>query len=394
MVVTVAGAKAKFHELDKDKTGQWGLDQMCEFLRRGDPSITERAVQLIFAQVDKTNTGTVSANEFVDYICNFSQGWRPMKDVNSVGEIGGWIAVPICEQIVTSGTAFVAAVDGSEFSMAMLDYLADGLLWQNRNSTLNVIHIYDVSKSYLPPRLRSDAVKEHVETKLTSSLSAKRFKLTWIPKDKNKAGSRIAERASADAADFICVGFMGLKGKKDNKLYGSNTYELLKRAKCSVMVIKDESSDLLPMRRPCIFVVSVSLNQASTKAFLDALRLSKPGDEIHVAYCAGFLERQKNIYTKELQAKYEAFFGSFADGSSKVFKTFQDRDCSFHLITQQISESVPQAIVRYADEVKADFIVVGTNALRVERGKEPVGSVSLQICMETERNFVVSRWIE
>mmetsp|Transcript_142762 Transcript_142762/g.263300 ORF Transcript_142762/g.263300 Transcript_142762/m.263300 type:complete len:82 (+) Transcript_142762:3-248(+) len=64
------------------------------------------------------------------------------------------------------------------------------------------------------------------------------------------------------------------------------------------------------------------------------------------------------------------------------------------MIDKQRRETTPQAVVRYADDVGADFICVGTNALRGQRGKKPVGSVSLEICMETERNFIVSYWMD
>merc|ERR1719221_294127 len=130
----------------------------------------------------------------------------------------------------------------------------------------------------------------------------------------------------------------------------------------------------MPMKRPTKFVVSVSLNKASTKAFLDSLRLSQPDDEIHVVYCKGFLEKKGNIYEDELRSKYEGFFGSIGNGDSSAFTKFQNRHCTFHCIPQNKGQNVPQAIVSHADSIGADFIIVGTNALRGARGKEPVGS--------------------
>merc|ERR1712217_612286 len=116
-------------------------------------------------------------------------------------------------------------------------------------------------------------------------------------------------------------------------MVSSNCYQVLKEAPCSVMVIKDEEVEHMPMKRPTKFVVSVSLNKASTKAFLDALRLSQPEDEAHVVYCKGRLEKAQNIYEHELRAKYEGFFGSIASGSD-AFTKFNDRQCHFHVITQ------------------------------------------------------------
>jgi len=64
------------------------------------------------------------------------------------------------------------------------------------------------------------------------------------------------------------------------------------------------------------------------------------------------------------------------------------------MIDKQMRESTAQAVCRYADEQEADFIAIGTNIGRVERGKEPIGGVSLQICMECDRNFIVAHWLD
>lgn len=198
------------------------------------------------------------------------------------------------------------------------------------------------------------------------------------------------------------MGFFGLKGtKRDITMLGAtlrtNVADVLNRGNsCSLICIKDEDPELLPIRtKKAVFVVSVSLNKSSTKAFLDALRLSKPGDEIHVVYVKSYLEREDSDYTAEVRLKYEGFFASFRDDGQQTFSNFHDRLVKFELVSKERRESVPQAVVRYADEVEADFLVVGASVKdRVARGKKPVGSVSLQICLMTERNFIVANWID
>jgi len=306
-------------------------------------------------------------------------------------QVGGWIDVPTCEELLSATTKFLLAVDGSEISTVARDYIADDLLWKNRNTHADVVHVYCDTKDYLPPKLRSDAVRQAVESKFAGSVSSKRYTLNWISKNGKSAAQHLVSEAKRNESNFVVMGYRGLKGRKDSRMVSSNCYQALKEAPCSVMVIKDETVEQMPMKRPTKFVVSVSLNKASTKAFLDALRLSQPEDEVHVVYCKGRLEKAQNIYEHELRAKYEGFFGSITDGSG-AFTKFQDRHCHLHIINQPAQQTVPEAIVAYADSLEADFIVVGTNALRVARGKEPVGSVSMQICMETERNFIVSSW--
>jgi len=297
---------------------------------------------------------------------------------------------------------FVCAVDGSDVSMAGLHYLTEGIMQQNRETNCEVLHVYDSSKETLPPAWRPDALRTTVEAKLTSSVSEKRYRVMWTPKDGKTPGQHLCERVQVRQADFSVMGFVGRKGKKDRQLMHSNVQEAIQNCQGACIVLKDESPDLLPIRRVTKFVVSVSLNQASTKAFLDALRLSQPGDEIHVVYVKCFMERTDSDYTTQLREKYSAFFAGLKSGQEGAEKggefhfllKFQDRKTEFVMVTKQRRETTAQAVVRYGESIGADFMCVGTNTLRAQRGKKPLGSVSLDICMEWDRNFIVSHWVD
>lgn len=117
--------------------------------------------------------------------------------------------------------------------------------------------------------------------------------------------------------------------------------------------------------------------------------------KVHVVYIKSYMEREESDYTTRVRDKYEAFFSGLKDGQQQIFSKFHDRITKFVLEPKRRRETTPQAVVRYADSVEADFVVVGANAAdRVERGKQPVGSVSLQICHLTDRNFIVANWID
>jgi nucleotide-binding universal stress UspA family protein len=305
----------------------------------------------------------------------------------------GWIPVPLCEEIITKPQSFVCAVDGSDASMVAFEYMTQGVMQKNRQTSCDVMHVFDESKDHLPPSLKPDAIRSTIEMKLTGSVSESRWKTTWARKDGKAAAEHFCERTLARKADFLFMGFTGRKGRKDKNLVASNVLEALQSCGCAVVVMKDESPDLLPLKRPAKFVVSVSLNKASTKAFLDALRLSQPGDEIYVVYVRSFMERTDSDYTTELRAKYEAFFSELGAPESG-FSKFQDRRCEFVMVSKQRRESTPQAVVRFGEEIEADFMCVGTNVLRKEKGKKALGSVSFDICKEWERNFIVSHWLE
>merc|ERR1712232_393820 len=143
------------------------------------------------------------------------------------------------------------------------------------------------------------------------------------------------------------------------------------------------------------FVVSIGTNVAATKAFLDSLRLSKAGDEIHVVYVRPFLENVNSecSNSQDLRQKYGDIISHFGDkGATGALASFGDRDVRLVFAPHGRGETIAQALVRYANNFGADFVVVGTNALRVERGKPILGSVSLQICMEFEGNIVISNY--
>jgi len=56
--------------------------------------------------------------------------------------------------------------------------------------------------------------------------------------------------------------------------------------------------------------------------------------------------------------------------------------------------TTPDTVVNFIEEIEADFVLVGTNAMRVDRGKPPLGSISLQICVQAPCNIVVSNYTE
>lgn len=314
----------------------------------------------------------------------------------------GWIDEEVLEELLNKPLTFICSVDGSDVSMAGLHYLTEGIMQQKRETYCEVLHVYDDTKKTLPPAWRPDAIRAAVEAKLTSSVSQKRYRLAWTAKDGKSPGQHLCERVQAKKADFSIMGFVGRKGKKDRSLIASNVQTAIQNCLGAVIVLKDESPNVLPVRRVAKFVVSVSLNQASTKAFLDALRLSQPGDEIHVVYVKCFMERTDSDYTIQLREKYAAFFaglksgqeGAEKGGEFHFLKKFEDRKTEFVMVMKQRRESTAQAVVRYGDSIEADFMCVGTNTLRAQRGKKPLGSVSLDICMEWDRNFIVSHWVD
>jgi hypothetical protein len=319
----------------------------------------------------------------------------PIDEENRDGQTAGWIDVPICEDILSIPARLICAVDGSETAMTAFHFVTECIMQSDRNTNLHALHLWSANDDNLPPAWRKDSLRGVVEAKLTGSLSQKRYSLSWKTLKPNaKFGDQIVDEIEDIRADYACLGFTGRKNKEDKHILASSVLEVLQRGKCTCIVIKDQEVSLLPQSRPAIIVVPVSLNKTSTRGFLDAVRLSKPGDQIHVIYCKSYMEKEESDYTAALRVKYEGFFQAFRGDSSKVFSKFHDRDTKFAIIEKRRRESLAQAIVRYAEGINADFLVVGTNCLRGEKGSPIQGSMALQMIMDFERNFMISNWVD
>jgi nucleotide-binding universal stress UspA family protein len=316
--------------------------------------------------------------------------------LNNSAPYKGWIEVPVCEHILSEPLTILCAIDGSDNSMASMQFILCVTMPRKRDSKIEVLHIFDPSKEYLPPSWRPDQLKAVVDAHLTSSIPPSRFKANWIEKGSDPVSHVMLRRIADIKAEFACMGWYGRKGRKGRAdMLASNVSDMISRAGCGVIVMKDEKKETLPIQRPTKYVVSVSLNQASTKAFLDVLRISNPGDEIKVVYVKCFMESTDSDYTAEVRAKYSGFFEGLQDEQAPKFHKFHDRQTEFVLVQKtSIHEATSEAVVRYAEDIDADFIAVGTNSLRKEKGKAPLGSVSLDVLCLWERNCIVSHWVD
>eukprot|EP00439_Symbiodinium_sp_Y106_P049546 s218_g6.t1 len=337
-------------------------------------------------------------------------------------ENAAWIDCEKIDQLLHQHIRVLVSVDGSDQSSCAFEWVLHGFTQSDRETDLLIVHYYDDTKEYLPPKWRRNAIQADAEAKCTSYLVSKRYAISVRQRSPGVKIGDIKDQGTS----FCVMGFAGRKGK-DRHIMGSNVLEVMQRGKCScvdarqldvsvypvqtrqilvlltrwIPVFKEADPSKLPLKRPAKFVVSTGLNPAATKAFIDALRLSRPGDHIHVVYIRPYLEpHSKDQASNFLEASgpcasSHSFGGeqgmqdAAAWPSGKMVK-FKDRVVKLVFAPQGINEGIAQALVRYANNFEADFVMVGTNALRVEKGKSPLGSVSLQIVMEFPGNCVVS----
>eukprot|EP00928_Gymnodinium_smaydae_P020077 TRINITY_DN17754_c1_g1_i2.p1 TRINITY_DN17754_c1_g1~~TRINITY_DN17754_c1_g1_i2.p1 ORF type:complete len:137 (-),score=15.01 TRINITY_DN17754_c1_g1_i2:103-513(-) len=124
------------------------------------------------------------------------------------------IPIETCELVLTNSLRVVSAVDGSEKSMVALHYVLEGLMRVDPNAFVRVLHTYSDTKTYLPHACQREPLRMTCESKLIASVSPKRFELAWVEKT-NTAGSHICDAICELGAQYVCLGFYGLKGKKD-----------------------------------------------------------------------------------------------------------------------------------------------------------------------------------
>lgn len=398
----------------------------------GDDSVTNQIID-IFRCLDTKGDGTISHGEFTHILRTLSAGAISDSDAEQLiagaqtgvdGRIqyaaflkwvtsdgppegladpvafaamerpAGWIDCASIDRFLSEPLRMLVAVDGTECSFRGFEYVVKEVVQHHRETSLRVMHVFDDAKTYLPVKFRRNHIETTCETLCTSYLLPQRYHLVVEPRvPGEKVGLRFVKEIKSWHADFMCLGFYGLKGRKDRseRLFASNVMEVLQRGRCSCIVMQNEDVASVPQRRPVVFVVSVSLNPAATKAFIDALKLSKPGDEIRVVYVTQHDEGPEN--TAGIREKYAGLFSGLKDGEQKVLSRFGDRTAVFQLVKKEKGDTTAQAVVRYAEAAAADFVIVGTNSLRVDRGKPILGSVSLQICLECPCNFIVSNYI-
>jgi nucleotide-binding universal stress UspA family protein len=249
---------------------------------------------------------------------------------------------------------FVVAVDGSDASMAGLNLCCQYWMEKVRTAKLTAVHVYDDTK-VLAPKNKKEQIRSNIEGILLSSFSKSRYELSF--EKKTTATKDVLMRFIQLYQDpFVVLGFYGVKGKKQDVRLGSTVQAILKRTDSTVIVCHDD--DLTPTKNNgAKYVVCVDNNQSSTKAFLDALSLSRERDTIEVVHICGTAPEERHK-AKMLQKKYTYMFTS---------KTLQPmtlgRACVFSLLPKKPGETTAETITAYAEEVGSVFLCVGTVAL-------------------------------
>lgn len=188
------------------------------------------------------------------------------------------------------------------------------------------------------------------------------------------------------------------RGKKHGSL-GSTAAHVCINTDACVLVTHD--TDNLPAKNASArFVVAVENNAASTKAFMDAMALSRKGDTVDVVHLVA-AGTQARVHAEMLRMKYTYLFSS-----TTIAAYLEGRNLQFTMLPRD--GPVPETIASYADEVKANFLCVGTVKLAKARhgsagwekwhgptsvGEQLCSLASCTVCLShfTDKDRIVAR---
>lgn len=293
---------------------------------------------------------------------------------------------------LSDALSIVAVVDGTEADLMGLEYVVKRCVMRGQEAKLFVVH--DAADDALPENGNADGVRSRCEALVASACGeARHIGFLSVSGGELSIAQSLLEVRRAHAAQFVTVGRSRLASGLSQA--GSIMAEILRDGNCSILVTNTDDPEYLRVRRPSKFAVTASMNPATAQALVDAIRLSLPGDEIHIVYIKSFLEGEDSDYTRHVCQKYHALFDGFesTERQGQVLKHFCQRLIYFTLVEKRLRESTVQAFLQHAEEeVGADFVCVGANTTRADRGKQPLGAVSASMCCETRLSCIVSAY--
>lgn len=239
-----------------------------------------------------------------------------------------------------------------------------------------VMHVYDDSKAYLAPELRSDYIYRTTESQLLPYISPSNYTLSWIQHDHSKSTRQeLVETAEALNTTIMVVGFVGRKGPKDDvTVMGSAVDHSLQIGHFHLLILKYPTYRSRVPEGRFNWIVLVDGSQKSEQAFRTAAALARRDlDDVYVIHGrVGESEGYKSQYDG-LIAHY-GLRGSYFD--------LNIRRSTF---TEQLIEFLNTW------EVRVDFTVLGANGTSAFSSGSfgRVGSVATDIIKQVKSNILI-----
>jgi hypothetical protein len=272
-------------------------------------------------------------------------------------------AANIERHVTSKSTNFLCCVDGSKFG----DYtLQNALSLCKKHDHVTVFHAFkdgvDESKIF-PVEYRQKEMKMKYECELIGHLSSSRYSMWWISREPEGTRRAVEElqhemqrrKRDSDYPDFVLMGHVGRKGKKDTQTtLGSNSDVSLRAMYVPLIIVKQPCP---PTNRT--FMLSVNSSQHSEHGLDILLHLISPKDKLVLFH---FYTPDSEDHIKDahqLQKKYEEELHSYGPV-----------DSSFELMEKEQGKPLTHCIVDYVNDANPHFLGI------CPRGRASISSVS------------------
>eukprot|EP00500_Bicosoecida_sp_ms1_P006796 CAMPEP_0203829328 /NCGR_PEP_ID=MMETSP0115-20131106/63327_1 /ASSEMBLY_ACC=CAM_ASM_000227 /TAXON_ID=33651 /ORGANISM="Bicosoecid sp, Strain ms1" /LENGTH=314 /DNA_ID=CAMNT_0050738393 /DNA_START=1 /DNA_END=945 /DNA_ORIENTATION=+ len=273
---------------------------------------------------------------------------------------------------------YAVAVDGSE--MAHKAFLETVKL-MNEDDYIQVIHVADNSKAYLPYDLRPSSIQEAYETNCLTRFAPERYAVVKIRKEEGKtAREAICTYVNKVGFDYLVVGMVGRKGPKlDPTILGSTADYSLRAAHCSSIIVKK------PTRGANKFVVGVDGSDRAHKSVAEIISMANDDDEIvilNVTDADGEAGLKREYTGPVLREKYSKLAAS-AGARCPV---------SFVQVEQPRGQGVAAVLTEYAFDNDATYLVVGADGVGAYlAGRHVFGSNSDRVVRLSRPSVIVTQ---
>jgi nucleotide-binding universal stress UspA family protein len=309
---------------------------------------------------------------------------------------------------------YLVCVDGSEVSHTAFQ-ATKNLMTRKMGDKIEVLHICDRTKSYLPFDLQPDYIKMTYEMELLS-IPKEQQTITTLNKTDERLTNGITTVLTAkdlickyandptfpdgidkvpthDVPDLLVLGIVGRKGPKMSpKIFGSASDYSMRKARCSSLIIKTN----IPSRgtsgmKPRIFVVAVDGSQSSHEALLKTIQLcDRNRDVVNVVH---FFDGR--VTNNDLNAKdpndLKTYYQNVMNDANVIRGTVV-------VVEKQIGVTYGESIVAFAFDNGCHILSLGTDGMtafctgkQVDNEGGKFGSTSDYCVKNAKCNVMVSK---
>jgi nucleotide-binding universal stress UspA family protein len=274
---------------------------------------------------------------------------------------------------------YCIATDGSQisldaFQVRLTQMVRDDLMQPNDH--IIVVHIFDNSKAYLLPELRSDYIYRTTESQLLPYVSPSKYSLYWMPRDPSKSTrQQLVETAQLQNASIMVVGFHGRRGpKQDATVMGSAVDHSLQFGTFNLLIVKNQLHRTSIPDGSFNWIVLTDGSEKAEKGLRTVAAMARRDiDKVYVIH-------GRTSPDETLKPQYEALISS-----SGVRGTYLDLDIKRSTFTEELIEFLN------CWEVRVDFTVLGAYGRTASSlgASLRVGSVAHDIIKYVKTNLLI-----